>query len=285
MMTFALFLLQIMPPLPTDANEVRPADTPPPASVPADMPESTPRDVRAQTVEEARLAACMQTLREDPTSAIAEASRWAAQETGAGRAYPLQCLGTAYMWMNRHAAAADAFTEARDLALPSQNYERARYGAMAAIALEAAGDMTAAASASAAAETDALATGDAILGAAIARDAAGPLAQIGRAADAEAALERARKGNPQDPQVWLISARLARSQERLADAQMHIQTAAALSPRDPEVGLEAGIIAALAGRDGAARMSFNSVIEIAPGSELAARARDYLGQLPAAEGR
>ena len=261
-----LMLAQVVPDVPTDPAETSPVAAP-------------------MTTEEARLAACMNLLRDDVPSAIAEASRWASEEPGAGRALPLQCLGTAYMWMGRHAAAAEAFGEARDITPAEQRPARARYGAMAAIALEADGDMAGAVEAATAAEADAIATGDTVLAAAIARDAASPLVQLGRAEEADAALARARGNNPQDPLTWLISARFSRSQERLAEAQGFIQTAAALSPRDPEVGLEAGIIAALAGRDGAARLSFASVIQVAPGSPLAERAQAYIDQLPAPEGR
>lgn len=264
--------VQVAPALPTDADEVRPADTV--RTVPP-----------AMTTEEARLTACISTLGTDAPSAIAEASQWASQERGAGRTYPLHCLGMAYMWMNRHAAAAEAFIEARDLTLPSSTAERARFGAMAAIALEAGGDMEAAVAAATAAEADALAGGDAILAAAIARDVASPLVRLERFAEADAALARARGYNAQDPLTWLISARFARSQERLTDAQAYIQTAAALSPRDPHVGLEAGIIAALAGRDGAARLSFQSVIALAPNTLLAERAQAYIDQLPPPLGR
>ena len=67
--------------------------------------------------------------------------------------------------------------------------------------------------------------------------------------------------------------------ERLGEAQRHIEYAATLAPRDPAVGLEAGVIAAMAGREEQARASFQSVIEVAPESVEANRARTYLTRL------
>ena len=49
--------------------------------------------------------------------------------------------------------------------------------------------------------------------------------------------------------------------------------------RDPAIGLEAGVIAAMAGREDQARASFASVIEVAPDSVEAGRARTYLTRL------
>jgi hypothetical protein len=74
-------------------------------------------------------------------------------------------------------------------------------------------------------------------------------------------------------------ARPIRRTRRLGEAQRHIEYAATLAPRDPAVGLEAGVIAAMAGRAEQARASFQSVIDVAPESVEAGRARTYLTRL------
>ena len=105
------------------------------------------------------------------------------------------------------------------------------------------------------------------------------LVAAGRAPDAVAALAAARDADPSNAQAWLLSATLARRLERLGEAQRHIEYAATLAPRDPAIGLEAGVIAAMAGREDQARASFASVIEVAPDSVEAGRARTYLTRL------
>jgi tetratricopeptide (TPR) repeat protein len=110
-------------------------------------------------------------------------------------------------------------------------------------------------------------------------DLARALVAADRAPDAVAALAAAREADPANPQAWLLSATLARRLERLGEAQRHIEYAATLAPRDPAVGLEAGVIAAMAGRAEQARASFQSVIDVAPESVEAGRARTYLTRL------
>ena len=86
---------------------------------------------------------------------------------------------------------------------------------------------------------------------------------------------------PQVAEVWLLSATLARRMEDLDSAQGWIETAAALAPANPSIGVEAGLIAAMGGFDDAARASWESVMDTAPGTPQASAARNYLAQLNA----
>ena len=93
------------------------------------------------------------------------------------------------------------------------------------------------------------------------------------------ALAEARISTPDNPLAWLLSATLSRRQGKLAEAQAQIEQAARLAPRDPEVGLEAGVIAILDGREDAARKSWQSVAEMAPGTAIGTQAQAYLAQM------
>jgi hypothetical protein len=66
---------------------------------------------------------------------------------------------------------------------------------------------------------------------------------------------------------------------KLADAQEQVEEAARLDPTAPAIGLEAGVIAILDGREEAARSSWQSVIDLSPGTEFATSAQSYLDQL------
>lgn len=202
------------------------------------------------------------------------------------------CLGMAYSRLGRWSEAQSAFLFARNQ--PSEDRRgRARLGAMAGSAALAANDPGAALPALEQAMGDAASSGDHALIAGIAIDRARALVALKREAEAEAALAEARAiapaNTPEAGEAWLLSATLARRQGLLPLAQKRIEQAAVDAPRDPAVGLEAGVIAALAGRDAAARESWRAVIAMAPESEIAQTAKDYLAQLdtspPAGAGR
>ena len=226
--------------------------------------------------EQARLDLCLDEARRDPPTAIATAGQWLTEASGPGRALPQQCLGQAYVALLRWEAAEAAFLAGRDLATDDQL--QARLGAMAGNAALAAGRWEAALAALATAQVDAAAAGDAALSATIAADRARALVGLGQLDGAKAVLDRARADHPQDAEVWLLSATLARRMDHLADAAALIAVAAALAPDEPQVVLEAGVIAVLAGDEEAARGNWELVRELAPGSAEAATAAGYLSQ-------
>lgn len=233
----------------------------------------------APTVDQNRLNLCLAEAARDPASAITRASAWLDEGFGVERSRPLQCLGAAYVSLLRWQAAEGAFVSAR-LARPESDHEgRGRLAAMAGNAALADGRFQQAREHFDTAQADALAGGRIVLGGEVAADRAQALVGLGALDEAASALEQARRDAPQLAEAWLLSATLARRQDKLADAQALIQTAAALSPTDPLVALEAGLIAALAGNDDAARKSWQSVIDLASDSPQAATARNYLAQL------
>lgn len=231
------------------------------------------------TLEDDRLAACMAEARSDPAQAIITANEWMEGLSGPSASNPLQCLGFAYMGLMRWEAARDAFYRARDARDIDDRLARARLGAMAGNAAIAAEDNFLALPLLQAARTDAIAAPDNALAATILADIARIEVSEGREQDAASVLEEARLLDPQNSEIWLLSATLARRTDDLPSAQGWIETAARLDPANPAVGLEAGVIAALGGNMEAARDSWLSVIAVADGSPQADTARAYLEQI------
>lgn len=222
---------------------------------------------------------CHDEIRVAPLDALEAAQDRLENARGADRATAAECMGLALAALERWDEAESALVEARDAVPASEALRRAQLGAAAAIAAEAGGDFARALPLFEAARAEARAAGDAAVAGRIARDMAHSLNRLGQGQRAMESLAEARAALPDDPAVWLISARLSRQQERLGEAQGQIERAAMLAPRNPEVGLEAGVIAVLGGNDAAARRSWESVVAMAPGSPVALTAQGYLEQL------
>lgn len=231
------------------------------------------------TVEEARLAECLDTVNASPTDAIGTASAWLAQSSGAEQSYPRQCLGIAYTRLLRWKAAEDAFLAAHADLAAINPADRARLAAMAGNAAMAEGRSGDALKDFDLALQDAEPSGQMILAGEIQIDRSAALVALGREEEASQALGKARALAPQNAEAWLLSATLARRQDDLSSARSLIGTAGALDPANPAIGLEAGVIAVLSGDDATARKSWESVLSVAPTSPEAATARDYLAQL------
>jgi tetratricopeptide (TPR) repeat protein len=231
------------------------------------------------TMDQTRLAVCMEQAGKSPQTAIVTASGWIGTATGGARAYPQQCLGFADTLLERWQPAEQAFLTGHDQADEADHALRARLAAMAGNAARADGRNEAALADFELAVADAGKSGNAKLGGDIQTDRARALAALGKLDEVAAALEIARRDSPQNADTWLLSATLARRQNDLASAQSRIETAIGLDPKNPDIGLEAGVIAALGGRDEAARKSFQSVIDVSPGSPEAETAKSYLDQL------
>jgi hypothetical protein len=162
---------------------------------------------------------------------------------------------------------------------------RAQLGGMAGNAALAQGAGARALPLLVAARGDAVSGARPLLAGGIAMDLARAYVALGRQTEAQEALTQARTSLPDEPQVWLLSATLARRLGQLAEAQKFIENAANLAPRShalsPDIGVEAGVIAMLGGREEAARKSWASVVAAAPGSEAGQRASAYLAQIGA----
>jgi tetratricopeptide (TPR) repeat protein len=249
-------------------------------AVAAPVPPPAPR-----TLAQDRLDVCLDQARNDPTTAIAEASAWERDTAGENRSEAQQCLGIAYTALLRWEAAERAFLAAREAAPAAALFRRAQLAAMAGNAALAEERGAAAQIALDLAASDAEASGDTALQAIVQVDLARALVMQNDTARAEASLASARTLDPQNVYAWLLSATLARRLDKLADAQSYVETAAGLAPDYPETGLEAGVIAMLSGNEEAAARSWRSVIELEPQGEAAATARGYLAQLdPSTQG-
>ncbi len=230
------------------------------------------------------LQSCLDQLEEDPARAHAMAQIRRSETSGTDRVLANHCLGTAAAQLGMWDDARAAFAAARGETPENETRARARFAALAGNAALASGDADGAEGLLRLAEADARAAQAAPLEAIAATDRARALVALRRADEALAALETATARAPDRAEGWLLKATLLRRLDRLGEAQAAIERAAAVSERDPEIGLEAGVIAALGGRDAAARASWQSVIDLAPDSPIAATARDYLAQLgPVAE--
>jgi tetratricopeptide (TPR) repeat protein len=227
----------------------------------------------------AKLSVCLELARTDPSTAILTASTWLRESADGEQAYAHQCMGVADMSLLRWQAAEEAFLVAHDSALPDDHALRARLAAMAGNAAIAQDQNIGALADFEIALGDAANAGDAALAGDIQVDRARALVALEQFDEAAEALANARRDSPQNPEAWLLSATLARRQEQFETAQAQIETAGGLDPLNPKVGLEAGVIAVLSGRDEAAAKSWQSVIELAPGSPEAATAKAYLAQL------
>lgn len=227
-----------------------------------------------------KLAECVNLARDDAEAASDFAQTW--RETAASQlelAQSAHCLGLALVRQRDFAEAQRAFDLAASEVPDGAPAYQARLAAMAGNAAMAQDKPAIAEIAFARAQTFATQASDGPLAASVSVDRARALVALGRNDEAAAALAAARDDDPANARAWLLSATLSRRLERLGEAREQIAQAALLAPQDPAVGLEAGVIAALAGREEEARRSFESVLEVAPQSEEATRARSYLEQL------
>ena len=241
--------------------------------------QQAPPPAELPTIEDDRLLACMREARNDPAQAITTAIDWLQGTSGAPASKPQECLGFAYMGILRWQAAKDSFVMARDARVFDDYAERARLGAMAGNAALAGGSNGQALALLRRAQEDALTAQDNALAGQIASEKARALVAQDRADDAATALEQARDLAPQNADIWLLSATLARRMDDLPNAQNWIETADLLAPNNPSIGLEAGVIAMLGGFEDAARNSWLSVVATSGGTPQAETARAYLAQL------
>lgn len=225
------------------------------------------------------VAGCTDDMMANPATGAMAAQQALDRAVGGERVRAGLCLGVALGAMERWDEARTAFLRARDAAMPTDGASRARLGAMAGNAALAGDAPATALPILDAAQADAKAAQDNELLGTIAIDRARAFVALNQPPQAAAALAEARTAAPNNAQGWLLSATLARRENKLAEAQEQIARAAQLAPGDAEVGLEAGVIAVLAGRDQAARKSWQSVLATAPESDAAKTAKGYLAQL------
>ena len=237
------------------------------------------REAEKQTAIDNPLTDCITLAETDPEAARAMASQWLDTAELSRKSWAAQCLGMALVQQGRWDDAAAAFINGRDAAMPGAQLYRAQLGAMAGNAALSAGNASAALAALDIAQADAGQVGNSALAGEIMLDRARALVALDRLEDAATALGLARQAQPDHAQTWLLSATLSRRMNLLETAQEQIERAAMLAPMDAETGVEAGVIAILSGRPDAARKSWASVVETAPGTSFAQTAQAYISQV------
>ena len=226
------------------------------------------------TLDEVQFSECLKQAVTDAPSAVTQASEWAQKGGGyLARA----CHGYALATDFKFDLAVPLLTEAAQGAEAKKDDRAARFWAQAGNAAIAVGEMDVALdSLNRALAATALVAAER---ADIEIDRARALVILNQNAEAEAALTTARGLASENATAWLLSATLARRENKLPDALGFIQTAAALAPRDPAVALEAGNIAIAAGDDASARKQWEQVLAIAPNSRQATSAKAQLAAL------
>ena len=247
----------------------------------ADIQDRPPRELSIIDAPQPTswLAQCLDQLEDEPTRAHVQAQIRRDTTNGQDRVLANHCLGLASTELGRWEEARAAFTAARQETPSEETRLRARFGAMAGNAALVTGDLPGALALLDAARADALAAQAGGMQGLIALDRARVLVGLEQLDAAEAALAEARMFQPDDAETRLLSATLLRRMGKLAEAQEQVEEAARLDPTAPAIGLEAGVIAILDGREEAARSSWQSVIDLSPGTEFATSAQSYLDQL------
>lgn len=226
------------------------------------------------TLDEIQFSECIKLARTDALSAVAQAGEWTRKS---GHYLARACQGFALATDFEFELAASVLAEAAQGAEAKADNRAARFWAQAGNAAIAAGQMESAlASLDKALATEVL---DTAQRADSEIDRARALVALDRNADAEKALATARNLAPENATAWLLSATLARRQDKLTEALAFIQTSAALAPKDPAVALEAGNIAIAAGDDDMARKQWETVLTLAPNSRQANSAKAQLTTL------
>ena len=247
----------------------------------ADIQDRPPRELSIIDAPQPTswLAQCLDQLEDEPTRAHVQAQIRRDTTNGQDRVLANHCLGLASTELGRWEEARAAFTAARQETPSEETRLRARFGAMAGNAALVTGDLPGALALLDAARADALAAQAGGMQGLIALDRARVLVGLEQLDAAEASLAEARMFQPDDAETRLLSATLLRRMGKLAEAQEQVEEAARLDPTAPAIGLEAGVIAILDGREEAARSSWQSVIDLSPGTEFATSAQSYLDQL------
>lgn len=221
--------------------------------------QAAPAAAPAEAEETARFAACSSLARSAPGEAVSVANAWLIE---GGGLFARQCLGLAYVGLERWAPAATVYGQAArdagghpwapDLWVQAGNAWLAADEATQALeAFDAA-----------------LATGrlsDGMRGE-VHLDRARALVALGSEEAARAEVDRGLQLVPDDPFGWYLSAALARRQDDLARAGSDIARAVALAPDDPDVLLLAGTLAGLAGNAAEAERRYRQVASAAPAS-------------------
>jgi tetratricopeptide (TPR) repeat protein len=264
-----LFPLALAAAFQTPAGPTSPDPMPPRRHV-----ERPAAPARPQNAGESRLRQCAALVRSNPAEALDSANQWLAAQGGLPAR---QCLGLAYVALQRWAPAATVYEAAAREAAAAADPARADFWVQAGNAWLAAGEAPKALAAfDAALATPALS--DQLRGE-VHLDRARAQVAAGQAAPARQDIDRALQLVPADPFAWYLSAALARRENNLARAATDIARALELAPADPDTLLLAGTIAGLSGHMDEAERRYRAVVAAAPDSDAGREAAASLATM------
>ncbi|HEY6916791.1 MAG TPA: tetratricopeptide repeat protein [Allosphingosinicella sp.] len=225
--------------------------------------------------EDAAYKACIARIRTAPEQAVEQASDWRVKGGGLPAR---QCLGLAYVALERWQDAALAYEQGAREALAANNPAAADFWTQSGNAWLAMNDAARARTAfDAALKVDGTAPelrGEILL------DRGRALVAIGDLKAARTDMDAALALVPGDGLAWYLSAALAVRENDLARASTDIAKAAELAPDDADVLLQAGTIAGKAGDMDKARGFYERAIKADPKSEAGKAAAAALGPTP-----
>jgi tetratricopeptide (TPR) repeat protein len=211
---------------------------------------------------EARFAQCAALAKSNPDQAVQSAGDWLVK---GGGLFARQCLGLAYVGLERWAPAAAVYEQAAREAETKQDPRRADLWVQSGNASLAADDAAKARVAFDAALASAQLTPE--LRGEVHLDRARAGVALGDLAGARADIDKGLELVPSDPFGWYLSSALAIREEKIERAQHDIGKAVALAPNDADVLLQAGTVAGVSGEVEAARTFYARAAEAGPTSD------------------
>ncbi len=231
-------------------------------------------DDAAETAALERYAACADLVQANPEQAIETAGTW---RVDGGGLYARQCLGLAYVALERWAAAATVYEQAAREAEVRNDPRIADFHVQSGNAWLAAGEPTRAVQALDAALA-APRLSDELRGE-VHLDRARALVALDNADGARADLDEGLRLVSSDPFAWYLSAALARRQGDVARARTDIARAMEMAADNPDIALLAGTIAGEAGDMTEAERLYRRVAEGAPDTDAGRTAQESLATL------
>jgi tetratricopeptide (TPR) repeat protein len=225
----------------------------------------------APSAEETAFKQCTALVGKDTQKAIATASDWRMR---GGGALARQCLGLAYVELERWAPAATAFEQAAREAETTHDPRRADFWVQSGNAWLAGDENEKARAAFDAALATTNLTPE--LRGEVHLDRARADVALADLIHARVDIDKALQLVPRDPFAWYLSAGLAIREGQMARATTDIAKAVELAPDDANVLLEAGTVAGTTGDIASAKSYYRRVIKLAPTSDAAKAAQAAL---------
>ena len=225
--------------------------------------------------EEGRAAGCQAAVRENPESALARANRW---QAAGGGLHARQCVGLAYVALERWSQAAAVFEQAAHEAARARDTRATDFWVQAGNAWLAGNEPARAIAAFDTALGPQQSLTPAMRGE-VRLDRARALVAQNNLAEARTDLNQALELVGSDPMAWYLSAALARRQGDLVRARTDIARARDLVRDNPDILLLAGTIAGQSGDMAEAERLYREVAERHPNSDAARAAAASLATL------